>query len=492
MITITRSTARLVRAVFRRALGFTARGRGSILLVEAGPEGLAFKSRNFNVAAEYRIAGECAAETLTMPFELLQDCEGSKDQPVELKLCGKSVIDAQWSDGAIPQVKQYDAHKSADLLKDFPTIPEILTENPHGLLSALKDAAETADQTAVRYATNMIQLRGSSGSLGATDGHHLLVQRGFTFPWTDDLLIPASKMFGAQELSGDEPIFVGRSDNWITLRTGPWTFHFSIGKEGRFPKLDDNIRPTEVVPTRLQLSADDAVFLEPALGLLPCHDENHFPVTLELNGQILVRAKALDQSRVTELSLNGSTCIGDATVLNTNRKYLARAIRMGFREVLVYDNNKPVQCQDEHRSYVWALLDPEGAIKPGIDPIRIQSPSRDAAVAGNQSHQERNTTTMPRSKTSDYGHAPTGDEANGTTNGGAAEVSRNVSGHGATNGEHASDASLIEQAETVRTSLRESADKVGDLIAALKRQRKQSRLMRSTLSSLRQLQTLDA
>jgi len=51
--------------------------------------------------------------------------------------------------------------------------------------------------------------------------------------------------------------------------------------------------------------------------------------------------------------------------------------------------------------------------------------------------------------------------------------------------------SLIEQAETVRDSLQESLSQTRELIGALKRQKKQSRLMRSTLASLRQLQTVD-
>ena len=51
--------------------------------------------------------------------------------------------------------------------------------------------------------------------------------------------------------------------------------------------------------------------------------------------------------------------------------------------------------------------------------------------------------------------------------------------------------SLIEQAESLRDSLQGSLSQTRELIAALKRQKKQSRLMKSTLASLRQLQTVD-
>ncbi len=51
---------------------------------------------------------------------------------------------------------------------------------------------------------------------------------------------------------------------------------------------------------------------------------------------------------------------------------------------------------------------------------------------------------------------------------------------------------LIEQAETVKASLRETLTNTTELISALKKHRKQTKLVRSTLASLRQLQSIDA
>ena len=50
---------------------------------------------------------------------------------------------------------------------------------------------------------------------------------------------------------------------------------------------------------------------------------------------------------------------------------------------------------------------------------------------------------------------------------------------------------VLHEAESVKASLREAHSQVGRLIAALKRHRRQSKLVQSTLSSLRQLQTLE-
>jgi|GEM_PF-3103214 len=52
-------------------------------------------------------------------------------------------------------------------------------------------------------------------------------------------------------------------------------------------------------------------------------------------------------------------------------------------------------------------------------------------------------------------------------------------------------AAVLHEAEAVKTSLRAAHSQVNRLIAALKRHRRQSKLMQTTLASLRQLQSLE-
>ncbi len=49
---------------------------------------------------------------------------------------------------------------------------------------------------------------------------------------------------------------------------------------------------------------------------------------------------------------------------------------------------------------------------------------------------------------------------------------------------------LIGQAEQLKTSLRDSLAKTNELVASLKRHRKEAKIVRTTLDSLRQLQTV--
>jgi hypothetical protein len=51
---------------------------------------------------------------------------------------------------------------------------------------------------------------------------------------------------------------------------------------------------------------------------------------------------------------------------------------------------------------------------------------------------------------------------------------------------------LIDDAEAIRASLRESVTKTNAILVALRRHRRETKLMRTTLRSLKQLQNVDA
>ena len=84
-----------------------------------------------------------------------------------------------------------------------------------------------------------------------------------------------------------------------------------------------------------------------------------------------------------------------------------------------------------------------------------------------------------------------GETANGNTNGnGSPNGAANA--HGPANGNGQPDAAgstdLIEQAEALRSTLRTATTQVGDLITALKQQKKATRSVQTALATLRQLE----
>jgi hypothetical protein len=97
-------------------------------------------------------------------------------------------------------------------------------------------------------------------------------------------------------------------------------------------------------------------------------------VTIELGGQVLLRAAPDGRRQLAELVLPGSRFTGEPLELRTNRRYLARALALGFRELSLFGPRGPVLCQDEGRQYVWSVLEPCRVVAAGQS-LRVASPS---------------------------------------------------------------------------------------------------------------------
>ena len=483
MITFPCSLVRQLRAVFRRALRLTNRDAGPDLLFAAGPDGLRVQAQNIHAAVEHHTPGDFSAEQIRLPFTFLTECEGPKAAPVTLEQESEGKAIAQWTDKKIPQLVRYDV-PSGDI-PVFPTVPPAMAENDSSLWQALAAAMETTELDPVRWATDCVKLCGSGGKIVATDGRQMLVQTGFSFPWEDDLLVPSRSLFACRDLPSDGPLLIGRSDTWLTLQTGPWTFHLAIDKERRFPTTESHIQSAEIAITRLQLAPADAEFLADALERLPCdEDDPHHAVTVDLNGQVIVRAQAHDSKIPTELVLTRSSANGENLRFAINRNFLARAIKLGFRELYLYGTEIPVQCLRANRAYVWAPLGEHGAIRPIRKAVRIDSADGPARPCESEipPSTTRRETAMGKS-TKPPIQTPVDETPDGNANG-------QSNGNGNGQPDAAGSPDPIELAEALRSTLRTAATQAGDLITALRHQKKASKSVQAALASLRQLQVL--
>jgi len=482
LISLSRRLAAELRPVFRR-LGGTTRGSGPAVCISTGPDGTHVSTRICDVAAEYHVPGNLPEERLWAPLLLLSDCEGKQDEPVQLECGHDGSVIASRNEGGVLQRVQYDQISPA-ARPDLPVRPPELTENPPELLAALHESMITTSPDSIRYAIGCVQFRGRSGTLAATDGMQMLLIRGFRFPWTDNVLVPATKVFGHRGLPQDQSVHVGRTDDAVAIAVGPWTFWLSIPKDGKYPDLDRQIPKIADAVTRCRFTTADAEFLVTTLPKLPCEEAFHSPVTLDLNSAVVVRAgpplpDAPADAKPTEVVLSQSVPSGEAMRINTNRRYLARALSLGLREVLLYAPERPVMCRDKRRTYLWAVLGPDGAIAPTEDTVRIVS--ADAATAVAKPKPTRRTKALSEPADNTNGHAA----ANGSakSNGRARRKTGQTDQHEV--------ASLIEQAESLRASLRDTLLKTNELIKALKRHRQESRIVRNTLASLRQIKSLE-
>ncbi len=466
MLNISRSQLKRLRVVFSRALGISGRSATGIVSFQPHDDAVQIAVIGSDVAIAYQHRKSQTLQPFAVPLELFKRCEGTRDEPVTLTRHGDEII-AEWTDTGIPQVARFPIAEGVEL----PPTPDAMQANGPELMSALRDAVETADRESTRYALNCLRLRGRDGQIAATDGRQLLLQDGFTFPWDDEVLVPASRVFASADLTTGDSYQIGKTDDWVTLKSDLWTIHLRIEKEARFPHVDDHLPQTEQAPSTLHLSDADARFLTKAVSRLPASEDFNAPVTVDLNGAVSIRAKAVDQPSPTELILSASRRDGEAVRFNTNRDYLSRAARLGFRSVQVFGPETPACCREGNRAYVWALLGKDGVIKSDSEATRIESsPATPDKPQPRTSNKRRNTSPMPQAKNN--GHHDNDDNGNGSDQQSASE--------------------LLDAAEQLKTSLRDSLTHTTTLIAGLKRHRQQSKRIRSAVLSLKQLQAIDA
>ena len=287
MITISRSLIRELKTVFSRGLGITSRQTGPPVELLVDQDGLWIRTRNQQIALEYRLPLEgLKSQHVVSPFGLLRCCHGVKSDQVQLQVENDKVR-AEWQDAGIPQSIEYPVVEC----EGFPELPDQLECNESRLMVALGDACETATTDSARYALDHLQLRGSEGQVISTDGRQLLIQDDFQFPWEGELLVPANRLLCCRELRRSKSVDVGSTAEWVVFRSGPWTVWLRINEKARFPDVMELVNQgTEPVAT-LQVPDKDADFICSALKPRPFHQGDADKVTLDLNGEVTVRAR---------------------------------------------------------------------------------------------------------------------------------------------------------------------------------------------------------
>src|SRR5579864_5925903 len=470
VISITRSQARALRAIFRRSvLGINIRGLIPPLVLRAETTKFRAQFRYDALAVEHVQQGVFRPEeTIAVPLDALVDFDGRDETPVVFEVSDERQTVVRWVDRGIPQVKEYTVTEPLE----FPQQPATFETFSAELLDALAAAREVSTENSPRYALNCIQLRGRASEIVATDGHQLLIQSGFRFPWTDDLMVRRTRIFASKELPRDCPVEIGRTDGHVFLRAGAWTIALEVQTERRYPRVDQVIPDSKQAATHIALHAQDAQFLGQALDRLPGGDEPDSPVTVDCNGQLTIRARAAEGGPSTELVLARSSYAGEPVCFNTNRGFLDRAVRLGFSEIHVSSPEAPLVCRDARRTYAWQPLSKDSALGPADVAVRIESTSAGSVVEPARTEK----VSVPVRKTT---HKAT----HGTPV--AVEPAKPETTNGAV---PCTISSLIDEAVALHAALGEAKTQTQRLIIGLRRHRRRSKLVFSTLASLRQLQ----
>jgi hypothetical protein len=384
LLTISRAVLRRFRTLCRRGgLHKSPVVGGPVVTFVGGFEGCRIQTASTDVAIEYHEPGDRPPETIRLPLAALEICEGRDDGLVTIDAGHGDQVRLLWNDRGVPRESEQVQPKAGATA--FPSTPPTSEPNATGLWNALGDAVATTDPQSSRYALGCLHLRGALGRIEATDGRQVLVQSGYRFGFEDDVLIPGSKLLGSADFSGDASITVGRTEVHVGFGVGRWLILIRIQKDARFPKLDPILPNPDAAKSRLELSPADAGFLQETLPRLPCDDTRHDPITLDLNGPVLVRSRETTTGRPTEVLLGSSTLTGEPVLLNTDRRFVTRALRLGFLDFRLYGPDAPVLGVDEQRRFLWAVLDKRAVIPRSEKTIRINS------SAGNAPAKKRST-----------------------------------------------------------------------------------------------------
>lgn len=472
MIEIPRSLVRQLWSVLRRCVPRNQGLRVPQVEFQAVPEALIVRLTQPETAVEYRQPGVHPAETLRLPLSALADFEGRGQDLVTLEAGKDDQVMARWLDDGIPQAVEYGTADCTQPL-DFPELPTEFVGNPPALLRALEEASKTAASEDVRFALHCLQLRGRSGEVVATDGKHLLLQGGYQFPWQDDVLISRSAVFGCKELSTDGPVEVGRLENLVALRIGPWTLYLHIDTNARFPQVEQVIPKLRDRTTTWRIAPDDAVFLARALPRLPGGDDEDKPLTVDLNGEVCVRARAAGQGRPTEVVLARCSFSGQPVRFSVNRQFLGRLLQLGFDELSIFGPDKPVLAQDNQRTLVVMPLPKEVVVAPRDDALRIVSAEGQPPVSNTEPQIKKKAVSKP--------------SGNGNGNVALRRTDKPVPENGS-----AGLGGLITEAQALRDVLRDVYGRANRLVVALRRNRKQTKWVAATLEGLKQLQQIES
>ncbi|OAI54618.1 hypothetical protein AYO44_14640 [Planctomycetaceae bacterium SCGC AG-212-F19] len=400
-------------------------------------------------------------EMIVLPAAFLLEAEGRVGNATLESTADKIV--ARWDEEGVPRSVEYAATDGAKLLP-FPKLPGTFVTTPPHFIKALDDAVHCAAAESVRYATTKVQLRGS-GEIVATDSRMLLVQSGFKFPWKDNVLIPRMTLFSANVLPTVVPLKVGRTGTHVVFQAGSWTVALPADTESRFPPYDQVI--PKATRTTWAIAPADADVLIRTLPRLPGDKVSDAPVTVDLNGQVHVRAKAEDQTHPTDLKLEQSKVTGSPVRFAVNRHWLLRALQLGFREVRIAEPDVPLLCAEPQRKFLFMPLSKECVLPPSPDAIRITPTAVHSLPPTSLRKRKEKIMAMPQPKPS----APPGPPR---TNPNPPSIMPMMD--------------PVSEAEALQTVLREALGRMNHLVLVLKQRRRQHKLVDSALTSLRQLQ----
>jgi hypothetical protein len=311
------------------------------------------------------------------------------------------------------------------------------------LLTALHECGRTAAKESGRFALSKVQVQAKTGRVVGTDGKVALLWKGFTFAFTDDVLVPALSVFGSKPLARIEDVKLGRTATHLVVGIGPWSVWLPTDTTAKYPDVAGVV--SRHAPTTIRIDPSDAAALLPVLPGLPGGEHELRPVTLDTDRGVRIRGRIESGDKIgetREVTLDRSTSSGPAARVVFDRRVLARALVLDCRTARLTPD-KPAVLEGNDCTLVAAPLDPALIVPSAANAPDRTQPTTDP---------ERKTVVKPETN----GHTPPRGDP-------------------------------LELAEELRIALSEAAGVAARLVAALRQGSKQKKVLSALMTNLKQL-----
>lgn len=364
------------RAAVRRCVAGRPRGLAPPVVLQQGKDGLTLSAALEETTLALRLSTASGPiERLVVPFGVLASLEGPGGGGARFERIGNDGIRCHWSDRGETKEVSCEPVPRENEPAALPPVEKLQVMSP-SLLPALHACGQTASRNSGgRLALSRLQLRGQDGAIAGSDGHQLLLWRGFTFPFQENLLVPAIPLFGGRELSEEQEARLGRTEHHVAIAAGPWMVWLAVDSASHYTDVMA-VLPRSSRLAKLVMDDADATAVLQSLQKRPTIGDEVLPVVLDLGAQPVLRGPEESPGGSEPLPLYRSTYSGPATAVRLDPKYLARALALGLRELRFTSGEAPLLFRDAQRCYLVAPFGPAPApIASSADRPALPAPS---------------------------------------------------------------------------------------------------------------------
>jgi hypothetical protein len=288
----------------------------------------------------------------------------------------------------------------------------------------------------------------------ATDGRHLYSSNSFTLDLQNSLLIPEHKFLGWKEFNNDGEWQIRVEKEMFQISSRRWRF-VTRTIEGNYPNWKQVVPDPNQYNTRIELTTAAMEAILALVPKIPCHDVMNNPIGLIVEGKkLMLRGRGANDSKWTDLDVEGATVKGKPVTVFVNRNFLTKALKFGMGTIEMIDPLTPLKFSSGGKQMIIMPIRSTEPVPTAASTPASPDASPEATEAPQEPSSPERSTTMPKTTTNGattvHGAAPNGNgHHEETTTKPAIEVA-------------------LEKIEVIKTAHRESIRGLNDLADTLK------------------------